>query len=73
MKILQKGVLPSKQIYRATCRHCGTQIEFHFEEAEFISDQRDGDFLSIPCPLPMCLHKITVAYHRPKERNNPVY
>lgn len=49
MKIIKKGN-PNGKVYRVTCRHCGCVYEFERKEARFMSDQRDGDALTIDCP-----------------------
>lgn len=54
MKIIKEGKLPEKKTYKTSCSNCGTEFEFKQEEAEFVSDQRDGDYLKIHCPLPGC-------------------
>lgn len=59
MKILKQGTPPEKRVFTATCNYCKTEIEFEQGEAKRVNDQRDGDFLSIPCPT--CGHQITKA------------
>jgi len=54
MKILKEGQLPEAQVYKATCRKCGTEYEFTRGEARYSSDQRDGDALITKCPLLGC-------------------
>ena len=61
MKVIEMGSLPEERNYRATCRHCGTVFEFLRAEAKYVIDQRDGDFLSIQCPLPGCAREVTVS------------
>lgn len=51
--IIQRGIPKSERQYKARCR-CGTVFEFKYHEAENVSDQRDGDFLKIHCPLDGC-------------------
>lgn len=51
MKIIRAGKLPEQREYRTTCRKCQTFFSFLQGEAEYNSDQRDGDFYSISCPL----------------------
>ncbi len=51
MRIIKQGQLISDQLFEATCRTCGTEIEFARKEAENIFDQREGDYLQIDCPL----------------------
>jgi hypothetical protein len=54
MKIIKAGKLPQNQTYKTSCANCKTEFEFEKGEAEFVSDQRDGDYLKVPCPLPGC-------------------
>lgn len=59
MKIIQQGKNPNEKVYRATCRNCSTEIEFERHEANYHHDQRDGDYLSVPCPT--CRRDIIAA------------
>ena len=61
MKILQEGKLPVERIYKLHCNRCSTIFEFQQKEAKYVSDQRDGDFLEITCPLADCNKKLTVT------------
>lgn len=51
MKIISKGTDPATVPLYATCNKCKTQIEFLPHEAKFRSDQRDGDYYTITCPV----------------------
>lgn len=51
MKIIKEGIDPKKRTYRIECHICKTEFEFEQQEAKYNSDQRDGDFLSINCPI----------------------
>jgi len=51
MEILFRGQLPELKVYEATCTHCETVISFVRSEALYRSDQRDGDYLIIKCPV----------------------
>ena len=51
MKILKRGTLPEERILNATCRKCQTEFEFAQSETTTVHDQREGDYLSIRCPL----------------------
>lgn len=64
MKIIKEGRLPRAKVYRAECNNCGTIFEFKKEEAQYTSDQRDGDFLTIGCPLPLCSRRTTIYTSR---------
>lgn len=59
MKIIHRGERPEEKVYRATCWRCKTQVEFQRGEARYHSDQRDGDYLSVTCPV--CGGAITAA------------
>lgn len=50
MKILKHGTLPETKTYTSTCSHCHCHMEFTRAEAEYLSDQRDGDLLRVECP-----------------------
>lgn len=58
VKIIKRGTPPDTKPRKATCRDCGTKIEFAVKEAKYVSDQRDGDILQIKCPV--CKATITV-------------
>jgi RNase P subunit RPR2 len=51
MRIIKEGKLPEKEIFQITCKNCSTVFEFFREEANVTRDQREGDYLSIACPL----------------------
>lgn len=51
MKIIKYGLLPESKTYRIQCDYCKTIFEFSRREAEYKVDFRDGDFLTIKCPL----------------------
>ena len=53
-KITKVGELPGKHILSARCNSCKTEFEFAAQEAEYKSDQREGDYYEIACPLPGC-------------------
>lgn len=62
MKIIERGTDPQSTPIRATCNHCKTVFEFHPIEAEYTSDQRDGNFYLIGCPV--CKHTVTKDINR---------
>jgi hypothetical protein len=52
MRILNPGAAASDRLYRTTCHHCGTGIEFRQGEAELVKDPRSGDsYLKLRCPF----------------------
>lgn len=58
MKIIKKGLVPEELPVQVTCNHCRSILEFLITEARFTSDQRDGDFYTINCPV--CHHDINI-------------
>lgn len=61
MKILKQGQLPEDKEFTTTCRRCKTEFQFKKSEGKETSDQRDGNYVSINCPLPGCGNLCTVA------------
>ncbi|MGJ7500088.1 hypothetical protein ACSFBF_06985 [Variovorax sp. ZT5P49] len=59
MKIISRGKLPDLQPIQAECGYCHTVVEFTRQEARHVSDQRDGDYYSLACPV--CSKEITKA------------
>ena len=59
VKIIQRGTLPSEREYQSMCRKCGTVFEWVAAEGTVHSDQRDGDYITIGCPL--CGETVTTA------------
>jgi DNA-directed RNA polymerase subunit RPC12/RpoP len=59
MRVIKAGAKPEDKLYQAACMHCKTEVEFARHEAKYNPDQRDGDFLSVNCPI--CSHLIAVA------------
>lgn len=66
MRIIEQGRLPESQTYEVTCRHCRTRFEFARGEAKHNHDQRDGDYLSIACPL--CKYECTTPVAQPPRK-----
>ena len=56
MFIIKRGKKPEDTVNRGTCNRCRTEVEFRRSEGEVTHDQRDGDFVSVDCPV--CGHKI---------------
>lgn len=52
----RRGTPKTDRKYETRCRECETKFSFQRSEAEYVSDQRDGDALVIKCPV--CGHKI---------------
>lgn len=56
MKIIRKGVIPSEKEHECMCSKCKSIFTFTEREAQLRSDQRDGDFFELNCPV--CGNKI---------------
>lgn len=72
MKIIQKGKVPSTTLH-CTCGHCGTVFECDQSEAQYQSDQRDGDYWRIKCPLSGCGREVNVAATGQHRKHWPTY
>jgi endogenous inhibitor of DNA gyrase (YacG/DUF329 family) len=59
VEILKRGTPPAEARLTRECRRCGTEFRFTRSEATFHTDQRDGDYLEIACPV--CGKPVTVA------------
>lgn len=51
MEIVSKGKLPQEREYQTKCRICETVFKFKQGEGKITRDQRDGDFITVNCPL----------------------
>lgn len=71
MKIIQRGVIPEEREYQAACTICKTIFEFKRTEATYNTDERDGDYLSICCPL--CFSSCTKQVHEYIQRGEKRY
>lgn len=59
VRVIKRGMKPEDKVYRGTCRHCSTEVEFKRSAARFHDDQRDGALLQVTCPV--CRQQITVG------------
>lgn len=59
MKILKRGKLPDDRVLRGKCSYCKTEIEFMQKEGNVIHSQKDGDCVTIDCPV--CSMRIVVS------------
>lgn len=51
MEIIKRGSIPGEREHEVTCYRCKTVFRFKEHEAQKHYDQRDGDYLSIDCPV----------------------
>lgn len=64
MEIIVRGKLPEEDEYEATCYRCRTVFRFQRVEARYVSDQREGDYLSIACPVCKAKNSVDVEKGR---------
>ncbi len=62
MRIVYLGKKPEERVFLGKCRACRTEVEFEQREAKTVCDQRDGDYLSVPCPI--CRAEINVSLNQ---------
>jgi hypothetical protein len=51
VEIIKRGEIPGERVRECTCNRCQTIFSFKEFEAQYSSDQRDGDALKIACPV----------------------
>lgn len=51
IKITKQGKKPELKEYVGTCRNCKTEVEFQQQDGTVTHDQRDGDFITVTCPV----------------------
>lgn len=61
MQVLKRGQIPGERVHRATCSHCKSELEFKQSEGKVTYDQRDGDYVSVTCPV--CNSLVTSSLH----------
>jgi hypothetical protein len=53
LKIINQGKMPNN-MYTIRCDICGCEFMFEREDAQFVGNQKDGDYLRICCPTQEC-------------------
>jgi len=51
MEIISRGTPPSEKIHKIKCNNCNSLIQFTEGEGKIVHDQRDGNSISIICPV----------------------
>jgi endogenous inhibitor of DNA gyrase (YacG/DUF329 family) len=51
MEILHRGTPKSDIIHNGECPKCKTVVKFSRHEGKVIYSQRDGDFVTVDCPV----------------------
>ena len=59
MEIIKRGTLPSEREFFCTCHICKTEYKFKQAEGKVTYDQRDGNLISVTCPV--CSHNNNVS------------
>lgn len=63
MNVIKRGQLPQETTYNTTCGNCHSEIEFQESEGKVTYDQRDGNYVTVNCPV--CQERIHCALKRP--------
>lgn len=59
MKIIKEGKKPEDLWHQPTCYNCKTVVEFQVFEGTITREQRDGDYVTVSCPI--CGYNINSA------------
>lgn len=51
MEIIFRGQEPHKKVHTGTCTNCKTRVRYEEWEGTIVYDQRDGDYIKVPCPV----------------------
>jgi hypothetical protein len=51
IEVINRGPTPADDVFNVKCRTCHSDIRFLRGDGTLTFDQRDGDFLSIFCPV----------------------
>lgn len=51
MKIIERGTPPGEVVHQARCTNCRSLIEFKQSEGKVTFDGRDGNYVTILCPV----------------------
>lgn len=51
IEVIERGTPPGEKPYKVTCTSCRSKLKFLRTDAKFTSDQRDGAYLTIRCPV----------------------
>lgn len=62
IEIIKRGKPPGEIGYEVTCHNCKSELRFKGSDAKYSNDQRDGNYLSIDCPV--CHRKVTSQVRR---------
>ncbi|VDS07532.1 hypothetical protein PARHAE_00709 [Paracoccus haematequi] len=61
VEIIKRGQPKGERVHDITCRYCDSELRFREHEAKITHDQREGDFMTITCPV--CKGSLTKVYH----------
>jgi ribosomal protein S27E len=57
IEVVNRGHLPENDVFNVQCHTCKSDIRFLRSDGKLTFDQRDGDFLTIACPV--CGNSVT--------------
>ena len=64
IEVITRGHLPENDQFEACCHKCKSDLRFLRGDAKLTFDQRDGDFVTIACPV--CQSLVNVASSKGK-------
>lgn len=67
MKIISRGVIPSEYVYNFACQLCKSILQCEQGEMEHHSDQREGEWWTVDCPV---CHDLCYVHSHNRVKNN---
>ncbi|WP_066795092.1 hypothetical protein [Sphingomonas soli] len=64
IEVISRGHLPENDQFEASCSNCKSTLRFLRSDGKLTFDQRDGDFLTVACPV--CGTSVNVAANKGK-------
>jgi len=57
VEVIERGTPPEEVNYEVQCQKCISKLKFKRSDAGYVSDQRDGNYLTVECPV--CRNLVT--------------
>ena len=57
IEVVELGTPPDQVEYETRCQKCQSKLKFKRSDAKYVNDQRDGDYLTVECPV--CKNLVT--------------
>ena len=67
MKIIKRGTPPPDAVHTGTCHTCKTEVEFVRSEGKVTYDQREGNIVTVECPVCRGNIRSHITYARLRE------